>query len=198
MISYNTSMETSYDTPSGVRSAPGDPSQGEWTEGRYLALPTPHRFELADGRLEVLPLSSWFDTLISEYVYERLKEYLKQNPVGRIVPSPILVRLWHGQIRLPDLTLVFNARLAADRKKAQDGADFVVEVVSGDEEDRRRDLVEKRAVYAKAGIAEYWIVDPETPRSPSSRWRAMSTGKRANSATVLRPVQFCSRPFRST
>jgi Uma2 family endonuclease len=164
-------METSYDTPTGIRSTVGNPtweiahlfpSQGDWTEGGFLALPTPHRFELVDGRLETLPMSSWFHALISEYIYERLKEYLKTNPVGRVVPSPIFVRLWHRQIRLPDLTFVFNVRLAADRKKAQDGADFVVEVVSGDEEDRRRDLVDKRAAYAKAGIAEYWIVDPDT------------------------------------
>src|SRR5437762_2741978 len=139
-------METSYDTPTGVRSALGQPTweiaqlfpaQGDWTEGEYLALPTPHRFELVDGRLETLPMSSLFYALISEYIYERLKEYLKQNPIGRVVPSPIFIRLWHRQIRLPDLSLLFNARLAADRKKAQEGADLTIEVVSGNEDDRR-------------------------------------------------------------
>jgi Uma2 family endonuclease len=164
-------METCYDTPTGVRSAPGQPTweiahlfpaQGEWTEGEFLALPTPHRFELVEGRLETLPTSSLFHALISEYLYERLKEYLQPHPVGRVVPSPIFIRLWHRQIRLPDLSLLFNARLAANRKKAQDGADLTIEVVSGDEEDRQRDFVEKRAVYAKAGIVEYWIADSET------------------------------------
>jgi Uma2 family endonuclease len=164
-------METSYDTPTGEPSAMGGPTwevahffplQGDWTEGQYLALPTPHRFELVDGRLESLPMSSLFHALIAEYVYEQLKEYLKRNPVGKVVPSAIFVRLWHRQIRLPDLTFLFNARLKADRKKAQDGADLVVEVVSGDDQDRQRDLIEKPIVYAKAGISEYWIVDPET------------------------------------
>jgi len=41
-------------------------------------------------------------------------------------------------------------------------ADLVMEVVSDDEEDRQRDLVTKRREYARAGIAEYWIVDPRT------------------------------------
>ena len=36
--------------------------------------------------------------------------------------------------------------------------DLVAEVVSPD--DPARDLVEKRADYAEAGIAEYWIADP--------------------------------------
>lgn len=112
--------------------------------------------------MEALPISTWFDALISGYVYERLKEYLKANPAGKVVPSAIFVRLWQRNIRLPDLTFLFTARLATDRKKAQNGADLVAEVVSGDERDRQRDLIDKRAAYAKAGIAEYWIVDPQT------------------------------------
>jgi Uma2 family endonuclease len=44
------------------------------------------------------------------------------------------------------------------------GADLVMEVVSGDDKDRRRDLVTKRREYARAGIAKYWIVDPQEGR----------------------------------
>ncbi len=39
-----------------------------------------------------------------------------------------------------------------------EGADLVVEVVSPDDPDR--DWVKKREEYARAGIPEYWIVDP--------------------------------------
>lgn len=42
-----------------------------------------------------------------------------------------------------------------------DGADLVVEVVSGGIKDRQRDLIIKRDEYAQAGIPEYWIIDPE-------------------------------------
>jgi len=37
----------------------------------------------------------------------------------------------------------------------------VVEVISEGEENRRRDLETKPLEYARAGISEYWIVDPE-------------------------------------
>jgi Uma2 family endonuclease len=40
------------------------------------------------------------------------------------------------------------------------GADLVLEVVSSD--DPKRDLVRKRREYARAGIPEYWIVNPAT------------------------------------
>ena len=37
----------------------------------------------------------------------------------------------------------------------------MMEVVSDGDEDHRRDRETKRDEYAKAGIPEYWIVDPE-------------------------------------
>jgi Uma2 family endonuclease len=44
------------------------------------------------------------------------------------------------------------------------GADLVMEVVIGGDEDRRRDLQIKRQEYAQAGISEYWIIDPQEER----------------------------------
>lgn len=41
-----------------------------------------------------------------------------------------------------------------------EGADLVMEVVSGDERGRERDLDTKRRDYAEAGIPVYWVVDP--------------------------------------
>jgi Uma2 family endonuclease len=46
-------------------------------------------------------------------------------------------------------------------EKYWDGADLVVEVVSADPKDRKRDLEVKPREYARAGISEYWIIDPE-------------------------------------
>jgi Uma2 family endonuclease len=40
-----------------------------------------------------------------------------------------------------------------------DGADLVMEVVS--DKNRPHDIKKKRVEYAKAGIPEYWIVDPK-------------------------------------
>jgi Uma2 family endonuclease len=47
------------------------------------------------------------------------------------------------------------------RNKYWNGADLVMEVVSGDAKDRKRDHVDKVNDYALGGIPEYWIIDPE-------------------------------------
>jgi Uma2 family endonuclease len=39
-----------------------------------------------------------------------------------------------------------------------------MEIVSEGSEARKRDYVDKRLDYARAGITEYWIVDPEFTR----------------------------------
>jgi Uma2 family endonuclease len=162
-------METSYDTPTGIPSAPGDrtweiahlfPSQGDWSESEFLALPEPHRFELSDGRLEILPMPTWFHALIGAYLLKRLWAYLEVNDVGLAVPAPLYVRLWPKEIRQPDVVFCFHESIR-DRKQVQNGADLVIEIVSEGEENRERDLVKKRKLYAQAGIREYWIVDAD-------------------------------------
>ena len=60
--------------------------------------------------------------------------------------------------RQPDVVFL-NAKNEAKRgNRFWRGADLVMEVVS--EDDPSRDYVAKRAEYARAGIREYWIVDP--------------------------------------
>jgi Uma2 family endonuclease len=84
--------------------------------------------------------------------------------VGTTLFAPLPVRLWAGKFREPDV--VFMHKDHADRIHEEwwDGADLVMEVVSKDAKGRRRDLVTKRREYARAGIPEYWIIDPRESR----------------------------------
>jgi Uma2 family endonuclease len=140
------------------------PAQGAWCEEEYLALNGNHLVELSNGRLEVLPMPTSLHQLIVAFLYESLSAFSRSHDLGVVLFAPLRVRLWAGKFREPDI--VFMRREHADRAgdRFWKGADLVMEVVSGDEEDRRRDLVVKRQEYAKAGIGEYWIVDPRDER----------------------------------
>ena len=83
------------------------------------------------------------------------------SDLGEALFAGVRVRLWEGKFREPDVVFMRTEHAARITDDFWIGADLVMEVVSGSDSDRRRDVVEKRDEYAKARIPEYWIVDPE-------------------------------------
>ena len=139
------------------------PAQGAWRESDYLWLTsqTKRRVELAEGRLETLPMPTDEHETIVFRIARMLAELLEPKG-GKVLPAGVRVRTRPGGFRQPDVCALLDAR---DVRRGNDfwlGADLVVEVVSPD--DPRRDRVVKRREYARAGIAEYWIVDPALRR----------------------------------
>lgn len=154
-----------------TRSQPGEPTweiallyprQGSWTEQDYLRLTDSNwMVEFKDGRIEVLPMPTLYHQLVVDFLLDALKQFIKQHADGRVLTAPLPVRLNHRQeYREPDIVYRSRERLQAT-DRYPDGADLVIEVMSEGEEARERDLVAKREDYAKAGITEYWIVDPQ-------------------------------------
>lgn len=180
--------------PSPVRSSqPGDPTwevaeffprQGEWTEEDYLALDAGRLVELADGRLEVLPMPTLLHQLVVAFLYGRLEAFVTAKRAGKVLFAPLPVRLTRGKFREPDVVYLSGQRLRRTNKYPA-GADLVIEVVSEDEESRSRDCVIKRREYAKARIPEYWIVDPQRQRIEVLALR----GRMYHAAGVYEPGQ---------
>ena len=137
------------------------PAQGDWSEEDYLALNGNRLVELSDGILEVLPMPTTSHQLLVLYLYGLVLGFTTNADLGTVLVAPLRVRLWRGKFREPDL--MFLLREHGDRigEEFWNGADLVMEVVSGAGADRRRELTTKRREYARAGIAEYWIVDPQ-------------------------------------
>jgi Uma2 family endonuclease len=136
------------------------PHQGSWTEEEYLSLTTNHLVEYSDGFLEIPPVPTMSHQKLVVYMLGLLTAFVSARDLGTVLLMGLRVRLWPRKICEPDV--VFMAKEHADRmgEDCWDGADLAMEVVSGSSKDRRRDLVVKRKDYARAGIAEYWIVDP--------------------------------------
>ncbi|HEX4793425.1 MAG TPA: Uma2 family endonuclease [Humisphaera sp.] len=140
------------------------PDQGCWDESDYLELDTNHLIEFSDGFVEVLPMPTQSHQLIVQFLSNALLAFVTAGRLGRVLFAPLRVRLRKGRYREPDVVFMLAAHKARMREKYWDGADLVMEVVSDDPESRERDLVTKRTEYAAAGIAEYWIVDPQERR----------------------------------
>lgn len=136
------------------------PDQGQWGVGDYLELnrQTNRLVEFDDGRIEVLDMPTRTHQRIVLYLYKALMLFVEPRQLGEALVAPYPVRLWEGKFREPDIVFMLAAHRARLRDDYAEGADLVVEVLS---EARRRDLDTKRVEYARAGIPEYWIVDPQ-------------------------------------
>ncbi len=135
------------------------PSQGQWTEADYFALPDTNRFiELSEGELIMPPHPTHTHQQIVGKLYRAMYDFVAERDLGTVQFGPLPVRLWPGKIREPDI--LFVAREHSDRigEQAYGPPDLVVEVLSPGT--RRTDRLDKTVEYARAGVREYWIVDP--------------------------------------
>ena len=79
---------------------------------------------------------------------------------GEAAFAPCPIRLWESRFREPDVFFL-NSERTVRGDEQPNGVDLAIEVISPGPINRERDLVQKRADYARAGVTEYWIVDPD-------------------------------------
>lgn len=142
------------------------PRQGFWTEHDYLELTESSNrlVELENGKLEVLTMPTLEHQLITIHLLVILREFVLANDLGMVLVAPHPTWLSKDNYREPDIVFKLRENLPAEGEKYFRGADMVIEVVSDDKQSHERDYVKKRAHYAEAGVAEYWIVDPQEQR----------------------------------
>ncbi len=140
------------------------PAQGDWSEGEYLnvAFETNHLVELSDGKLAVLEMPSRWHQKILGRMFLAISLFLQKHTLGEVYFSALPVRLWAGKFREPDLVFVSNARLATMPDDYLGVPDLVAEIIS--ESNQKHDRVTKVKEYARAGIPEYWLIDPDAHR----------------------------------
>lgn len=121
-----------------------------------------NRYELIEGELFVSRAPGLPHQMILQNLQIAFADYLRKNPIGKIVPGAGAVFSDYDAV-IPDLVFVSNARWSevVTNERFSAAPDLVVEVMSRGKENRDRDLLVKRQLYAKYGVAEYWIVDVE-------------------------------------
>jgi Uma2 family endonuclease len=142
------------------------PPQGHWTEGNYLSFTESlnQLVELVDGRVEVLEMPTKSHQKIVQYLLHLLLAFLTARRLGDAISAPYRVRLRGQTYREPDIVVYLSQHADRFGERYGEGADLVMEVVSGDAASRARDYEDKRRDYAEGGIPEYWIIDPVEQR----------------------------------
>jgi Uma2 family endonuclease len=118
------------------------------------------RLELIDGELFVTPSPTTIHQRVIRRLHRLFEEAIIEAGVGEFFPAPYDVKLADGSIVQPDLVAVLTERFAVIATDGIEGVpDFIVEVVSPSS--KTHDRVRKRELYARHGVSEYWLVDPD-------------------------------------
>ncbi|MBC7967210.1 MAG: Uma2 family endonuclease [Fuerstia sp.] len=137
------------------------PSQGQWSEADFLKFHTNRMAELVDGRLEILPMPTLKHQRILIWLFDAFRKTVSDQRNALVLLAPLPTRLFPGTIREPDLLYIAPENAPGPDVDYPTRIDLALEIVSAGSDARTRDYEDKRRDYARAGIAEYWIVDPQ-------------------------------------
>ncbi len=134
-------------------------------------LPEGYRYELVNGVVEMTPTPSYGHDRVVDCISQQFAEYRSRHS-GRIAHMS-----WNATVAIPGHETVREPDIAIYAELHPSQRDYtvwkemtpllVVEVVSPGQEER--DYEEKREEYLRAGVHEYWIVDPEARRFTALR-----------------------------
>ena len=118
------------------------------------------RHEIIDGELVATPAPVPNHESITINIVGALLPVIRDGKLGRLYTAPIDVRLSPDNVLMPDIIFVARERrLIVGAKVIEAAPDLVVEILSPGT--RHRDLGVNRGLYARFGLREYWIVDPD-------------------------------------
>lgn len=137
---------------------------------------TDRRYELVDGVLVEMPPESFENNTIATTILLELAKHFPAALLGH-KDTEIEITGRRARCRIPDVLVHTedSAAALAGAPRATLTRDMpppalVIEVVSPGQANRDRDYRYKHTEYAARGIAEYWIVDPETRQVTLCQW----------------------------
>jgi Uma2 family endonuclease len=133
---------------------------GTWTYEDLFALPDDgRRYEIIEGELYEMPSPNLAHaTVIANLITMLIPLVAKLG--GRWFTAPLDVFFQGADPVQLDIVVILPDWTGHLARRGPEGApDLVVEVLSPS--NRGHDLLTKRALYARGGVREYWIVDPE-------------------------------------
>lgn len=137
-----------------------------YTYRDYASWPEEERCEIIDGVLYMQAAPSRIHQEILMELSRQIANYLAGKPC-KVYPAPFCVRLPDGDEKSdkdiktvvePDISIVCD-QSKLDEQGCIGAPDMIIEITSPSSV--RKDRLEKFYKYEKAGVREYWIVEPE-------------------------------------
>ncbi len=138
-----------------------------YTYADYLSFEGDERMEIINGDIVLMSSATPTHQDISTELVRQLGNFLQGKPC-KLEHAPLDVRLFEKEgdtpkdvdtVVQPDILVVCD-RNKYDDKGVRGAPDFIIEILSPST--RRHDMLVKFNLYQRAGVREYWIVDPNS------------------------------------
>ena len=130
----------------------------KFTYEDYYYAPEDKRYELHDGDLVVVPAPKEQHQDKVGALFIAIALFVRERMLGRVYIAPFDIVFTNHDVVQPDVIFVSNEKLNIITPDNIQGApDLVIEVLSPST--AHRDRTFKRALYARHGVREFWMVD---------------------------------------
>lgn len=134
--------------------------QKKYTYNDYLNIDDEKRYEVMKGELIMVPAPFTIHQRVLNNLSFFINKYVRDKKLGEVLVAPTDVVLAEDVVVQPDILFVSNERRDIIKEAAIIGSpDLVIEIVSPSS--ASYDTIEKREVYEKYGVEEYWLVFPQ-------------------------------------
>ncbi len=127
----------------------------------YLNLPPDDfRYQLIEGELIMTPAPKVIHQIVKSNIEKHLRNFVEENQLGLVLDAPCDVYFDEKNVLQPDIFFISQKRSQIINEDMINGApDLIIEVLSP--HSAYYDLVEKKALYERHNVLEYWLVDPK-------------------------------------
>lgn len=164
--------------------APAPPKQRHEAQRRpatyaeYLAWPDESALvEWKDGEIiEYMPPTDRHQDVTGS-IFNLISDLVRLQGAGVVRVAPFEVKLWPGgPSREPDILFISRDRLSQlTPQRFEGGPDLVIEIVSSSS--ARADRAEKFIEYERAGVREYWLIDPRRGKEQADFYQVDADGR---------------------
>jgi Uma2 family endonuclease len=135
----------------------------KFTVADYMTAPEDRRYQLLDGEMIVAPSPTDKHQAVVGEIFVALHQFVAAHSLGLVRIAPYDVVLSNYDVAQPDILFVSNRRShIVTAANIQGAPDLIVEVLSPGTQQYDRGY--KRTLYARHGVREYWLVDPDAER----------------------------------
>lgn len=125
----------------------------------YMELPEGGKYQLINGEIIEMPspIPEHQDIIASLHLL--MGSHVTKNKLGKVYFAPLDIFFDDENVLQPDLLFISNENKHIIKERISGAPDLVVEVLSPST--AYYDWEEKMEIYAKFGVKEYWIINPQ-------------------------------------